>query len=243
MPLPFGGFIEVIAYVSSTYTTENMVLGGYIVYLVCSLVAPTVLAAADYALAGHIMVRGEARVACFTPTVTKVVFLIFDIIAFMTQGVGGVIVGDAKTLDDIRKGANIVLIGQAISLVVFVTFLAFATVLHRRIIRNVHNSGFSEEERKWTRIFWVIYFNMLVLIIRAFYRIAQFHAKLATPPDSTLSGEAYVYALDTFLMIVLMISWAVFHPWRFGMHAWREGNSIPMTVADTKKVNIKGVQN
>jgi len=234
MALVIGGLIEVLGFGGMIYTTNNMSsVNGYIIYLVSVLIAPTVLAAADYALAGHIMLRGEAKVCCFTPKVTKYLFLICDIIAFFTQGVGGVIVGDAKTLDAIRTGANIVLYGQCISLIVFVSFLLFAIVLHRRIIRNLHDAGYSKDQRKWTRIFWVVYWNMLLLAIRAFYRVAEFNDKLSTPPDNTLSGQGYFYGLDTFLMILLMLSWAIFHPFRFGMHTWRQNEAIPMD--DVKK--------
>jgi len=192
MALFVGGLMEVVGFGAMIYTTGNMNLDGFIVYLVCVLVAPTVLAAADYALAGHVMTRGKARVACFTPAVTKYLFLICDIIAFFTQGVGGVVVGAAKTVDDIKRGANIVLIGLAISLGVFVVFLLFATVLHRRIIKNLEKSGCTKEESSWTRIFWVIYFNMLCLAIRALYRVAEFNQKLSGSVSGTnLSGQNF----------------------------------------------------
>jgi len=233
MALGLGGIMEVVAFAAMIYTTQNMTLNGYIIYLVCVLVAPTVLAASDYALAGHVMLRGEARVACFTPAVTKYLFLTCDIIAFFTQGVGGVVVGSAKTIADIQRGANIVLIGLGISLGVFVVFLFFSMVLHRRIIRNLNNSGLTKEETKWTRIFWVIYWNMLLLAIRALYRVAEFHEKLATPPNNDLSGEAYFYGFDTLLMILLMLSWTIFHPYRFGMDTWKKNSEI--TLDDLKK--------
>jgi len=236
-----GGLMEVIAFAAMIYTTNNMTsLDGYIVYLVCVLVAPTVLAAGCYALAGHVMIRGEARVACFTPGVTKYCFLICDIVAFFTQGIGGTVVGSAKTLAQIKLGANIVLAGLAISLSVFIVFLCFSIVLHRRILRNLHNKGCTDDEMKWTRIFWVIYLNMVVLAIRGFYRVAEFQQKLATPPSNTLSTQAYFYGFDSFLMLILMISWCIFHPSRFGMHKKHEDLSIPMS---TKKVDIRGVQN
>jgi len=240
MPLVLGGIIELAAFGAMIYTTHNMdSLDGYIVFLVSVLVAPTVLAAADYSLAGHVMLRGEARVACFTPKVTKYLFLITDIAAFFTQAVGAVIVGSAKTYQEIKNGANIVLVGLAISLCVFVVFLVFSIILRKRVLRNLAKQG---EDTRWTRIFWVIYLNMFFLALRALYRVAEFHQKLATPPSNSLSTEGYFYGLDTMLMVVLMLSWTVFHPFRFGMADWQKKDAgIPLTTTDPHKVNIRGV--
>jgi len=232
--LVLGGLLEIIAFGAMVYTTYHLdSMDGYIIYLVCVLVAPTVLAAADYAIAGHLMVRGKARVACFTPRVTKYLFLCCDIAAFFTQAVGAIIVGSAKTIADIKSGANIVLLGLAISLMVFVVFGIFSIVLRKRILRNLNRD---HEDTKWTRIFWVVYFNMFVLAIRAFYRVDEFQQKLATPPNNSLSTEAYFYGFDTALMLLLMASWVIFHPYRFGMHNWKE--TLP-AYSDAVKLEVQ----
>jgi len=235
--LVVGGIMEMISFAAMIYVTHNMSsMDGYIIYLVCILVAPTVLAAGDYALAGHLMTRGRARVACFTPRVTKYLFLLCDIVAFFTQAVGAVIVGSAKTLDQIKSGANIVLGGLAISLTVFVVFGIFSFVLRKRILRNLEKDG---EDTRWTRIFYVVFLNMLLLAIRGLYRVAEFQQKLATPPSNSLSSESFFYGFDAMLMVVLMLSWFIFHPFHFGMHNWEQRDSIPMTETPGKKFEVQ----
>jgi len=236
IPLVLGGILEMAGFGGMIYATNTFSINAYIINLLGVLVAPTVLAAADYGLAGHIMQRGKVRVACFTPKVTKYSFLGIDIIAFFTQAIGAVIVGNAKTIEDIQKGAYIILLGLAISLFVFTVFLIFSIVLRKRILAKARKNGADT-----TRILWVVYMNMLFLVIRAFYRIVEFKEKLSTPPQNDLGGEGYYYGLDIMLMVLLMLSWVIFHPYRFGMHNWRKEETLDSELTEPKKIDIRGV--
>jgi len=226
MPLVYGGFIEIIAFAARIYTTYHTGSKvGYIVYLVPVIVAPTVLAAADYSLAGPVMTKGRVRVCCCTPTVSKYSFLVCDIAAFIIQAFGASLVGTATSEKTIKNGSNIILGGLAISLSVFVIFMFYSMTLHRRILAKERKNGKDDEHPNWTRIFWVIYFNMLMLTIRSCYRVAEFESH---DPHGPLSvNEGYFYGLDTFLMVLLMLSWVIFHPSFFGVKAQKDQDNLP----------------
>jgi len=213
MALSVGGLLEVVAFIFRIYTTYHpMSEAGYIIYLVSVLVAPTVLAAADYSLASLVMNRGKLSFCCFTPKVTKWVFLICDLFAFVLQGLGGAVAGSAKKLSQVHTGTHIILIGLAVSLAVFVIFLFLSMALHLAIKKR---TGKTLDDHSWMRIFYVIYANMTFLTIRAFYRVAEFHS--GSNRTSLSTNEAYFYVLDTLMMILVMLSWVVFHPSRFGV--------------------------
>jgi len=224
MPIVYGGLIEILGFSARIYTTWHTdSQNGFIIYLVPVIVAPTVLAAADYALAGPVMAKGRVRVACCTPSVSKYSFLIFDILAFLIQGFGATLVGTGKSLADVQRGSNIILGGLAISLSVFVIFLFYSIILHRRILAKIRKNGGDDEFPNWTRIFWVVYFNMMMLTIRAFYRVAEFEQKGS---GQLSTNEGYFYGLDIFLMVLLMASWVVFHPSRFNVKAQGKKGSV-----------------
>jgi len=213
MALSVGALLEILGFVFRIYNTFHpMSEAGYIIYLVSVLVAPTVLAAADYSLASLVMNRGKISFCCFTPKVVKWIFLICDLFAFVLQGLGGAVAGSAKSLSQIHTGTRIILVGLAISLAVFVIFLFIALGLHLAIKKR---TGKMIDDHSWMRIFYVVYANMIFLTIRAFYRVVEFHS--GSTRTSLSTNEAYFYVLDVLMMMSVIGSWVFFHPSRFGV--------------------------
>jgi len=213
MPIALGGAFETFAFAWRIYETyHNDSEMGYILYLVPVLVAPTILAAADYNLASVVMYRANVRIPFFTPKVTKVIFLVCDIAAFFIQGIGGSIAGTSKSESQAKFGSNVVLVGLGISLAVFLIFLLLSFALQIKIRAQ---PGFHDTDTSWMRIFYVVYVNMLCLSIRAFYRVAEFHG--GNTRSKLSIDEVYFYTLDAMLMIILMASWCIFHPYYFGL--------------------------
>eukprot|EP00026_Physarum_polycephalum_P014648 Phypoly_transcript_15186.p1 GENE.Phypoly_transcript_15186~~Phypoly_transcript_15186.p1 ORF type:complete len:283 (+),score=51.62 Phypoly_transcript_15186:82-930(+) len=229
MAIVVGGALEIFAFAwriweTSHYNSE----AGYILYLVPVLVAPTVLAAANYALAASIMIKADVRVPIFTPKVTKWVFLVCDVAAFFIQGIGGSVAGAAKTVKTAQTGSNIILGGLAISLGVFVIFLILAAALHFKIRRQQHV--------RWMNIFYVVYVNMLCLSIRAVYRVVEFaqgdyHNKIS-------DNETYFYVLDVLLMMILIASWIPFHPSFLGLSMRDEDESAVTPMGDKEMKSV-----
>jgi len=210
MPIVVGGALEIFGFAWRIWETSHFNSeAGYILYLVPVLVAPTVLAAADYSLASVVMSKGNVRIPFFTPKVTKYLFLVCDIAAFFIQGLGGSVAASAKTISVEKTGSNIVLGGLAISLAVFLIFLLLSLALQLKIHRQ--HSG----DKSWMRIFYVVYVNMLCLSIRAFYRVAEF--RQGSTHNKLSIDEAYFYTLDVLLMMILMFTWIPFHPSTFGL--------------------------
>jgi len=212
MPIVVGGALEIFGFAWRIWETSNDHSEvGFILYLVPVLVAPTVLAAADYALASVVMTKANTRIRFFSPKVTKYLFLVCDIAAFLIQGMGGSIAGSAKTQKQQQLGSNIVLFGLGISLAVFIIFLFLSVGLHVKIRKSADGTT----DLRWMKIFYVVYANMTFLSIRAIYRVAEFGQK--NYHNKLSDNEVYFYFLDCLLMILLIAVWVPWHPSVFGL--------------------------
>ena len=98
------------------------------------------------------------------------------------------------------------LVGLCISLVVFVFFLFMTIYVHTRL----RARAATEETKKIQVIICILYVDMILLIIRSAYRIAeyanmQYHNSIST-------NETLFYTLDILEMLILNLLWIPFHP-------------------------------
>ena len=94
--------------------------------------------------------------------------------------------------------------GLCLSLTVFVFFLFVTFYVHMKLLRQ------KKEQGRWTVIFYLLYFDMILFIIRSSYRVAefanlQFHNSIST-------NETLFYTLDALEMAILNVLWIPFHP-------------------------------
>ena len=71
-------------------------------------------------------------------------------------------------------------------------------------------AGRGLENKKWRVILYILYIDMILLIIRSVYRVAEYGSLKHHNPIST--NETYFYTLDTLEMLILNILWIPFHP-------------------------------
>ena len=112
----------------------------------------------------------------------------------------------AKDSATMTAGSRIVLFGLSVSLSVFVFFLFLCIYLHIRVRRE--QGGSKGEGEKWKSIFWVLYFDMILLTIRSVYRVIEYVEVL----NGVTMSENYFYGLDLALMVLLLVVWIPFHP-------------------------------
>ena len=152
----------------------------------------------------------------FSPKWVKYIFLVVDVVSFLVQTAGGGMRHECKTLmctgimavnsDTVEIGSRITLFGLSVSLAVFVFFLFLCIYLHI-IISRQQKEGAND---KWKVIFYVLYFDMILLTIRSIYRVAEY---ATTSFHNSISlNESLFYGLDIVLMIVLLLVWIPFHP-------------------------------
>lgn len=170
------------------------------------------------------MIKTGVTHPIFKPKIVRYIFLIADICSFTIQVSGGGLTAisdisiaqlgewlDTKHIYSLL-GSKILLSGLAAALCVFVFFLCMLVYLHIKLRRR---GNLTEEGYKGEKLIFILYIDMILLIIRSVYRVAeygnlQYHNSIST-------NEKLFYGLDMLEMATLNILWIPFHPGFWGM--------------------------
>ncbi|KAG8833938.1 hypothetical protein FRC17_009809, partial [Serendipita sp. 399] len=127
-PLIFATAMEFVGYILREYCIKNRhEKTPYILSQVFVIIAPACLAAVLYMLVGRAMVYVGPGYSIMRPSWITPTFVTLDVISIATQGIGGgVIFGDTTSLDRLKIGRVILILGLFIQLVAFAIFLFFA---------------------------------------------------------------------------------------------------------------------
>jgi len=208
MVVPAAALLELIGFVlrpTALYTE-----GKYVTSLVCIIVAPTVYACADYAMISRIMMKAGVYHPIFRPRVIRWMFLGIDIFSFFIQAGGGGL-SAANDIATSRIGAKMLLAGLSVALAVFFFFLMMLAYIYIKM-----GPKRSSQEFHQTRVMMgILVVDMILLIIRSAYRVAEFADLQYRNPIST--NENLFYGLDTTMMLTLNLIWIPFHPGFWGI--------------------------
>jgi len=208
MVVPAAGVLELIGFILRPVAKYDE--GRYVTSLVCVYSAPTVYATADYAMISKLMLKAGVYHPIFRPKVVRWLFLAVDIFSFFIQAGGGGL-SAAKDQATSKLGAKMLLAGLSVALAVFVFFL-FMLIY---IVIKMGPKRTSDEFKKPRIIFIILFFDMILLIIRSSYRVAEF-ADLQYRNAISLNENLF-YALDTAMMLTLNVLWIPFHPGFWGI--------------------------
>ncbi|KAL1408651.1 hypothetical protein Q8F55_005464 [Vanrija albida] len=103
------------------YWEENG--SGFIMQIVCLVIAPTFFSAANYIFLGNLVRETGGRYTSITPASISWLFTFADFICLVIQGIGGGITGTANEYDQLKNGMNIMAIGVIAQMVVTVIFI------------------------------------------------------------------------------------------------------------------------
>jgi len=206
--VPAAGLLELIGFCLRPIALYNE--GKYVTSLVCIIVAPTVYATADYNMISKIMLKAGVYHPIFRPRIVRWMFLAIDIFSFFIQAGGGGLSADNDPTTS-RIGAKMLLAGLSVALAVFVFFLLMLLYIYKQM----GSRRDSQDFRKIRVIMFVLFFDMILLIIRSAYRVAEFADLEYRNAIST--NEHLFYALDTAMMLTLNLLWIPFHPGFWGI--------------------------
>ncbi|KAF7558223.1 hypothetical protein G7Z17_g166 [Cylindrodendrum hubeiense] len=207
-----GVFFEVFGYIAravNAHQTPDWEGGPFIAQTLLLLLAPALFAASIYMILGRIIrvLHAEKLSIIRVNWLTKV-FVIGDVLSFVVQTLGGVILANADSRDDLNQGQDIVLGGLAIQIIFFGIFIAVISVFHYRIVRHPTTASL-ETALPWKRYIYVLYGASLLIMVRSLFRVAEFSAG----SDSVLqTEEAYLYCLDAALMLICSMLFNIQHP-------------------------------
>ncbi|KAM0305859.1 hypothetical protein ACHAO8_011108 [Botrytis cinerea] len=215
-PLVIGGIFEVVGYIfriMAHSNTESIPI--YSITTILILLAPALFAASIYMVLGRLIVALD--VEDLSPIrkkwMTKI-FVIGDVIAFLSQAAGGGIMASGTT-SALATGEHITIAGLAIQLAFFSVFIFTATIFHRRFQRTANTEPmrmsvkYMMKNKNWEALLYVLYVTSALILIRSAFRLIEY----AGGNDGyLLSHEAFAYIFDATLMFFVMVILNIFHP-------------------------------
>jgi len=202
MVIPIAALMETIGYALRPYSAFNV--GKYIITTLCILLAPTIFAMADYALISKIMIKTGVHHPIFTPKRVRWMFLWADVTSFLIQIAGGGLTASTNIQTSLM-GSKLLIAGLSIALCVFVFFLFMLIYIYFKMRDNLN-----DDLRNCKIMMYVLFFDMILLILRSAYRVAEYGD--LKYHNSVSTNEHLFYGCDFTEMLLLNLIWVPFHP-------------------------------
>lgn len=182
---------------------DTTAMGPYIGQNVCILLPPSLYAATIYMIYGRIVIyAGEPALSIVSPQKVTKIFVIGDVLAFLTQASSG---GMMAMSSMAQMGQKITIVGLFIQLFIFGGFLTIAIIFGRR----VQQAKTALRNLPCGSLLYVLFAVSGLIIVRCFYRIIEF----CQGNDGYLMGhEVFMYVFDTIPMFVVQAIFHFHHP-------------------------------
>ncbi|GME66094.1 Rta-like protein [Neofusicoccum parvum] len=210
IPFVLGGIFEIIGYAGrSAGAAEypSCILVPYIFNILLPLVAPALFAASIYMVLGRIIrkTNGETLSLVRVSWLTKI-FVLGDVLSFLVQVIGGVILANADSKTSIDRGQTFITIGLVIQLVFFGLFIVTSISYDMRLRKN---STEASRNLSWETHIRILYISSALIVVRSIFRLIEY---LQGHDGELLSNEIYLYVFDAALMLLVMIVFNWKHP-------------------------------
>ncbi|PSK54048.1 Protein RTM1 [Elsinoe australis] len=140
-------------------------------------------------------------------------FVWADIVAFIVQAVGGIMVSPGSSPEIIKTGINIYMGGIGLQEAFILCFIGLMVHFHRSAL-HLERVCIPVRDHSWRPILYALYAVLVAITVRIVYRIAEYAGGIK-PSNPVPFHEVYSYALDAFPMMVAILLIAIFHPGRY----------------------------
>lgn len=123
----------------------------------------------------------------------------------------------SEVADEASNGRTIILAGLILQIVAFGLFITLTVIFHVRM-HSASKSLASTRRLSWQRYLYALYFVSGLFVMRNVTRIVEYQQG---HDGEMLSNEAWLYALDAFVMFLIAAVVLVLHPGRLRMNARR----------------------
>ncbi|KAF8484081.1 RTA1 like protein-domain-containing protein [Gautieria morchelliformis] len=212
--LPIGGYGEALGFLLRVFISQPKLrtsLGFYIAMDFFIVLSPALFLAFNYILYGRLIRLAVGRAHAFIrPERVATLFVLSDVFTFIVQGSGGSLQVQQGTAALGRDVFLIGIIAQGASYALYVVLLAFS---HRSILRTAKAANEPRDE-PWWRIFHLVYFSSLFIIIRSIYRVVE----TAEGQDGYLMTHEWCFLAFDSIPLAIGIAVYIF---------WWPGNALP----------------
>lgn len=195
-----------IARILSARNTDSIML--YAVQSLLIILPPSLYAATLYMIYGRLVLFvNQPQASIIKPTLVTKIFVIGDLISFLTQASAGGMMAQSSMAD---MGKKLMMLGLGLQLVFFGFFLVVAVTFQLRVKRLLLSSPPVPRvgSLPWTLLFKALFIAAALIIIRCVFRVIEFQQDR----DGALqSHEWYVYVFDALPMFVVQTLFNVVH--------------------------------
>lgn len=229
--LVMGGLWEVGGYVARTLSTMHQLSSGiYIAQFLLILLAPLWINAFIYMVLGRMihLFLGNDRVFGIRARKITLIFVLFDITAFIVQCAGGSMMSGKQTQSTLHIGLGIYCGGIGLQLLAILIFIAISIRFRKQVQRQALPPAYSLEEPdkescldtdstppQWnkpgSRLLYALWVALGCIIFRNIYRLIEY----------TLGFNSYIvrhewiaYVFDAVPMLSAMVTLNICHPGR-----------------------------
>ncbi|KAI1442570.1 RTA1 like protein [Annulohypoxylon stygium] len=224
IPFVIGCLFETVGYIGRAMSSPeypNFTTNPYIIQSVLLLLGPTLYAASIYMILGRLVMHLEAdSYSLIKPKWLTKFFVLGDVISFFAQGGGGGVLTQAKSLDDVRRGENIIIGGLCVQILFFGFFMIVTFVFHRRISGKPTRNALTVRT-PWRKLLIVLYVSSSLIMVRSVYRVIEY---ILGSDGELQSKEVYLYILDALPMLIVALSYNLFHPSQVVSHDNKDQN-------------------
>ncbi|KAJ7275861.1 RTA1-like protein [Mycena rebaudengoi] len=186
----------------------------FLMQITTTIISPTPLLAVNFVVFSRIVQRLGTSYSWLPPKWYISVFITFDIVALVVQGVGGGMASTAFDLAGANRGANIMLAGIVVQLTAIIVYSALAGDYLRRYLTDspARTSAASTRGVFTPRLKMMIIalgFSTTVLFIRSVYRTIELQDGWT---GRIIHTELYFNVLDGGMVVLAIFTINVAHP-------------------------------
>ncbi|KAI9685639.1 MAG: hypothetical protein M1820_010767 [Bogoriella megaspora] len=234
IPLIIGGITEAFGYYGRAWAGRDPHnFGAWALQAFLIICAPPMISATVYMSLGRTIRALDGRDnALMPPRATTPLFVVGDIIAFISQ-LAGIGLQAARSTTASATGKKIVLGGLIFQLLLFAFFIANIIVFHKRNSRCPTMLSTHPQVSNWKHKIFALYFASGCILLRNFVRVIEY---AEGGKGQVTTHEVFVYLFDAALMWMAMAVFVIIHPGTLLKQARRVTELLAKNAEESKPI-------
>ncbi|KAJ7070452.1 RTA1 like protein-domain-containing protein [Mycena belliarum] len=217
----FAGALEIAGWSARLWSSVSLpghLFPSFEMQIVCTIIGPTPLAAANFIILGRIISHLGPAYSRLSPKLYTILFLCCDIISLAVQGVGGgIAAGAVNRLQNPARGGHIMLGGIVFQMVTLTAYVVCAGefllryMQHRPLARPGSSALLPPAplDRRMHVLLSGLVFTTTCLFIRAVYRVIELSNGWT---GRIIHTEVYFNVLDGAMITLAILTLNLAHP-------------------------------
>ncbi|PGH27222.1 hypothetical protein AJ80_01179 [Polytolypa hystricis UAMH7299] len=209
IPFIIGGIFETVGYIGRILSSSDQWdKSPYIMQTLLLLIAPALFAASIYMILGRIiLLTGGEKYSLIRQTWLTKIFVSGDVLSFMLQTVGGVLMGMAESNPNNKEIGEGVIVGGLFVQLFFFGFFIIASVVFQW--RGRDHLAQLPARVTWMKHLFTLYVVSGLIFVRSLFRVIEY---LQGNAGYLLRHEIFLYLFDSVIMLAVMVSMNIIHP-------------------------------